>query len=196
MRSVSGSSQSGTEFPPVTVHSITNSGYWHDTDSSDVDSKKHARHHHHHHRKTDDESDNLLTVSQLDGVTSPYSSEVNTPSRRSSTSSDVFIPDPVHYYCFTDIDDEVFYGVATRVTSPTLPSIGEEEPSLTQGGDGLFDDRHSKMMSVTPEFVLGIIYARRRKNQDAHKYVEGLPADVMLGIERPVSFWFCLSVCE
>ena len=181
------------DFPPVTLHSVTNSGYWRDTDTPEMETSR-----------TDPQSrgsgTNTPTVSGLHGVRTPYSE--GTMSRSSSISSlCIFRPDNTHFYCFTDIDDEVFYGVGTRVVSPTPQSSLQSTEDASRREDVLergsfYDDKHLKVMSVTPEFVLRIIYARRKKSQEALKYVQDLPADVILDIERPVSSWFCFSVCQ
>ncbi|XP_072046395.1 uncharacterized protein [Amphiura filiformis] len=174
-------SEGGTdvEFPPVTLHSVTNSGYWLGSDTSDTEAYRTSSHH---------------AASHVNRAT-PYSSPVETISRSSSVSSVcIFRPDSRHFYCFTDIDDEVFYGIDTRVISPTPSTSVDTESSHLRS---FYDDKHLKMMSVAPEFVLGIIYARRKKNQEAAKYVHGLPASVVSGVEKSLpSFWFCLSACN
>ncbi len=169
------------EFPPVTVHSVTNSGYWLGSDTSDAEAYRTDSHH----------------TSHPHRLNSPYiASPTGTISRSSSSSSLCNLRvDNTHFYCFTDIDDEVFYGVGTRVTSPTPSSLSS--PSMDTDGHSFYDDKHLKLMSVRPEFVLGIIYARRKKCLEAARYVQGLPPNVMSGIEKSLpSFWFCLSACD
>ena len=181
------------DFPPVTLHSVTNSGYWRDADTPEIETNRTD----HQHRGS---GTNTPTVSHPHRMRSPYSE--GTMSRSSSLSSlCIFRPDNTHFYCFTDIDDEVFYGVSTRVVSPTPQSSLQATEDANRREAGLetgsfYDDKHLKVMSVTPEFVLGIIYARRKKSQEAFNYVQGLPADVILDVEQPVSTWFCFSVCQ
>ncbi|XP_033125454.1 uncharacterized protein LOC117123578 isoform X2 [Anneissia japonica] len=109
-------------------------------------------------------------------------SDISITSSQTSSSSRVFTSDEFHFYRFADVDDEELYSMISQVSESSSLNARQRHHS-----SGL----HAKDKAVNPEFVLFIIYNRRKVNKEAKSFSEGISGEITATIKGDSNLKYC-----
>ncbi|XP_071948588.1 uncharacterized protein [Antedon mediterranea] len=129
-------------------------------------------------RTESSESEGLPHHSSLMSPTSDLSGT----SSQTSTSSRVFTDDAFHFYRFADVDDEELYSMFSHASVSST--------SNRHHSSGL----HARDKPINPEFVIFIIYNRRKVNKLAKSFSEGISDEIAATLKRNSNRKYCLCL--